>query len=89
VRNHVGLLGRNVFIAASICTSTSHFFDPQQGSRFPAKKYIFIYCPPHIRLMVDVLLTTNEAFCIAGVSFLLRRTTNNGGASEISEKKHD
>jgi hypothetical protein len=29
----------------------------------------------------------NKAFCIAGLGFLLRRTTNNGGASEVSEEK--
>jgi hypothetical protein len=69
--------------ADCICTSTSHFWtlfseSPHQGN---------VALDPHIRLMVDVLLTTDEAFCSAegGVSCSLLKP----GQQEISEKKHD
>jgi hypothetical protein len=38
--------------------------------------------------MVDVLLTMNEAFCIAGVKFPAPNRQKRG-AQVISEKKHD
>jgi hypothetical protein len=63
----------------SICTSTSHFWtlpflgSPLQGHFKPE---------PNIRLMVDVLLTMNEAFCNAGVKFPVpnRQTFSDGVA---------
>jgi hypothetical protein len=41
--------------------------------------------------MVDVLLTMNEAFCIAGVEFPVSRPnhTQRRCKQGISEKKHD
>ena len=65
----MGLVGRNASVASNFCTSTSHLSTRKTGSRYPAKIYFHIEPGPHIRLMVDVLLTMNEAFCIAGVEF--------------------
>ena len=61
-------------------------------SRFPANGSLTArLLGPHIRLMVDVLLTTNEAFCTAGVEFPFFRPKFVQGRSNrgISEKKHD
>ena len=49
-----------------ICTSTSHFWTLL--IRVTALG-TYLLPGPHIRLMVDVLLTMNEAFCVAGVAF--------------------
>jgi hypothetical protein len=54
-------------------------------------KQCFKHSPgPLIRLMVDVLLTMNEASCYAGGRvFLLHFLADANGAQGISEKKHD
>ena len=51
--------------ASRICTSTSHFWT--LFSESPLQDISAL--DPHIRLMVDVLLTMNEAFRVAGVEF--------------------
>ena len=70
--------------------ATTHRVDTR--SRFPANGFLTTrLLGPHIRLMVDVLLTMNEAFCIAGVEFPVFRPKLIQGRSNrgISEKKHD
>jgi hypothetical protein len=77
-------MGLQLHTVHCICTSTSHFWtlfseSPHQGNSVS---------DPYIRLMVDVLLTMNEAFCIAGggVSCFFAKNKADRG---LVRKKHD